>query len=86
MPANANHSTVSVLATATTVCRAFNITVTAFDQYGNIATAYQGSVTITSSDPGDADPINSYQFTTVPGRTTACTRSASCWQRAAVKL
>jgi hypothetical protein len=47
---------------STTAGSAFNVTVTAEDAYGNIATGYSGTVHFTSSDPQSVLPAN-YTFT-----------------------
>ena len=60
IPGTAKHITVSAPATAT-AGGAFDFTVTAFDNFGNVATGYAGTVTFTSSDGGDSTalPANS---------------------------
>jgi hypothetical protein len=47
---------VSTPTTAVTAGSAFQVTVTALDHYGNVATAYNGSVTLTSSDGQAVSP------------------------------
>jgi photosystem II stability/assembly factor-like uncharacterized protein len=43
----------------------FDVTLTALDPYGNVATSYRGSVTISTSDPtGTLPSAGSYTFTT----------------------
>ena len=39
----------------------FDVTVTAYDNYGNVATGYTGTITFTSSDPYAALP-GAYTF------------------------
>jgi hypothetical protein len=56
-PADADHFTISAPATAT-AGTAVNVTLTAFDHFGNVATGYAGTVHFTSTDgsaqlPGD---------------------------------
>src|SRR5262249_25412026 len=46
----------------------FDITVTAFDHFGNIATGYGGTVKLTSTDPTAATLVDSYTFTSGPGQ------------------
>ena len=46
----------------------FNITLTAMDQYRNLATGYNGTVQITSSIPAGSTLVGSYQFTTGPNQ------------------
>jgi hypothetical protein len=53
-PAAANYFTVTAPATATTGTR-FNITVKAFDRFGNPATGYTGTLNVTSTDPAAFD-------------------------------
>ena len=62
-PAAASRLTVAGLASPTTAGTAGNITVTAYDQYGNIATGYAGTIHFTSSDSQAVLPGN-YTFTT----------------------
>ncbi|MGC4013569.1 MAG: putative Ig domain-containing protein, partial [Luteolibacter sp.] len=57
-PAAANHYTVSAPANAT-AGTAFNVTVTALDQFNNTATGYAGTVHFTSSDSSAVLPANS---------------------------
>ena len=59
-PAAASSITVSAPATVT-AGRAFSVTVTAHDQFGNIATGYTGTVRFTTNDPGAGVvvPVNS---------------------------
>jgi streptogramin lyase len=45
---------------------AFNLTVTAKDKYGNVATGYRGTVHFTSTDPAAALPAD-YPFTSADG-------------------
>ena len=56
--AAATHFTVSAPSTAT-AGTAFNVTVTALDQYGNTATGYTGTVKFTSTDGAALLPANS---------------------------
>jgi hypothetical protein len=65
-PLAPNYFTVNTPATATTGSP-FDVTVTAFDRFGNIATGYAGSVKLTSSDPAAGLP-SSYTFTTGAGK------------------
>ncbi len=67
IPASANYFTVMAPANATTGS-AFNLTVTALDAYGNVATGYNGTVRLTSTDPTLAVSANNYAFTTGPGK------------------
>ena len=80
---------ISVVSTATTASRlavsglsggtagtASTFTVTAYDQYGNVATAYTGSVAFTSSDSQATLPAN-YTFTRDPGDAGVHTFSAT---------
>jgi hypothetical protein len=60
-PAAATHFAVSA-PSSVTVGTAFTITVTALDQFGNVATGYRGTVTFTSSDGSAVLPGN-YTFT-----------------------
>jgi hypothetical protein len=59
-PASANYFTVTAPASATTGA-AFNVTVTAYDRFGNVATGYTGTVGISSSDPA-ASSVTPYHF------------------------
>ena len=61
-PASAYSLTVSGLPNPETVGTAGNFTVTIYDQYGNVATGYTGTVKFASSDPKAALPAN-YKFT-----------------------
>ena len=69
-PAGAGSLVVSAYPLLTTAGAAHNFTVTAYDPYGNIATAYTGTVHFTSSDTqataGSGLPAN-YTFTTGAG-------------------
>jgi hypothetical protein len=67
IPSDASYFTVTAPAAATTGSP-FNVTVTAFDHFGNIATGYIGTVKLTSSDPAAADLVGSYTFTTGAGK------------------
>jgi hypothetical protein len=60
-PAAASSLTVSLPSTAT-AGSPFNFTVTAYDQYGNVATGYTGTIMFTSSD-GSASLPGNYMFT-----------------------
>jgi hypothetical protein len=66
-PSAANYFTVIAPAAATTGSP-FNVTVTAFDHFGNVATGYVGTVKLTSTDPAAAGLVNSYAFTTGAGK------------------
>ena len=59
-PANANFFTVTAPASVTTGVP-FNVTVNAFDGFGNVATGYTGTVAISSSDPA-ASSVTPYHF------------------------
>src|SRR5262249_37619231 len=61
-PAGASFFTVTAPPAATTGI-AFNITVKAFDRFGNPDTDYAGTISMTSSDPAAAMPVPSYTFT-----------------------
>ena len=50
-PASASTLTVTGFPSPTTAGAAHNVTVTAYDAYGNVATGYTGTVHFTSSDP-----------------------------------
>jgi hypothetical protein len=67
IPSDASYFTVATPATASTG-GPFNVTVTAFDHYGNVATGYTGTVKLSSSDAAAATLVNSYTFTTGPGK------------------
>ena len=62
-PAAAYSLTVTGLANPATAGTASNFTVTAYDQYGNVATGYSGTIHLTSSDSQSVVPGN-YTFTT----------------------
>ena len=62
-PAAANFLTVTGLANPATAGTASNFTVTAYDQYGNVATGYAGTIHFSSSDSQAVLPGN-YTFTT----------------------
>jgi len=62
-PASASQFVLSGLPSTATVGVAQSVTVTAEDPYGNVATAYTGTVHFTSSDPLATLPAN-YPFTT----------------------
>jgi uncharacterized delta-60 repeat protein len=64
-PADASYFTVSV-PTAATTGSPFDVTVTAFDHFGNVATGYTGTVKLMSTDP--AVNLGSYTFTTGAGK------------------
>ena len=53
---------------AATTGNLFDVTVTAFDHFGNIATAYSGTVKLTSTDPAAPTLMGSYTFTTGAGK------------------
>ncbi len=61
-PAAATTLAVSGFTTPTTAGAAHNVTVTAHDAFGNVATGYTGTVTFTSSDAQAVLPAN-YTFT-----------------------
>ena len=65
-PASASTLTVTGFPSPTTAGASHNVTVTAYDAYGNVATGYTGTVHFTSSDPqstaGSGLPAN-YTFT-----------------------
>src|SRR5260370_23605876 len=72
-PAAANHLSLSAPGSATAGV-AFNITVTAFDQFGNVATGFRGTVNFTSSDgtptlPSSSNLINGSRTFSVTLRT-----------------
>jgi hypothetical protein len=67
IPATANYFTVAAPAAAATG-RPFDVTVTAFDHFGNIATGYTGTIKLTSTDPAAATLVGSYTFTTGAGK------------------
>src|SRR4029077_21266252 len=54
--------------TAATTGSPFNVTVTAFDHFGNIATGYTGTINLTSTDPAAANLVAGYTFTTGAGK------------------
>jgi hypothetical protein len=66
-PAAATHFSVTAPATSTAGA-AFNVVVTAFDSFGNVATGYTGTVTFASTDSGASLPAN-YTFTAVDAGT-----------------
>ena len=80
-PVTANTSVVAVVAAAlqwaappTTTVGVdvpFDLVLTAVDQFGNVATAYNGQVRLTSSDPNavlaDGTPLNGSLYTFAPG-------------------
>ncbi len=57
-PAPATHFTVTGYPSPTTAGASHNVTVTAYDTYGNVATAYAGTVHFTSSDAQATLPAN----------------------------
>ncbi len=67
LPASVNYLTVTAPATATTGNTINNLTVTAYDQFGNIATGYAGTVQLTSTDSA-AVLGGAYTFTTGTGK------------------
>jgi hypothetical protein len=69
-PAAATHLILTVTSTTVTKDQPFDLTVTAYDAYGNVATGYRGTVHFTSSDtnPNVVLPAN-YAFTAVDGGT-----------------
>jgi N-acetylneuraminic acid mutarotase len=66
-PSDASYFTVTA-PTAATTGSPVNLTVTAFDHFGNIATGYTGTVKLTTSDPSAATLVGSYAFTTGAGK------------------
>jgi hypothetical protein len=66
-PSDPSYFTVTA-PTAATTGSPFNVTVTTFDQFGNIATGYASTVKLTSSNPLAATLVGSYMFTTGPGK------------------
>jgi hypothetical protein len=66
-PASASYFTVVAPASAATGSPV-DVTVTAFDPFGNIATGYTGTVKLTSTDPTAANLVNSYTFTSGAGK------------------
>jgi hypothetical protein len=73
-PAAASHLQVNGFASPTTAGVAHNFTVTALDAFGNTATGYTGTVTITSNDGQAVLPAN---FTFAAGNTGTHTFSAT---------
>jgi hypothetical protein len=65
-PGAANYFAVSGPASATTG-KPFDVTVTAFDHFGNVATGYTGAVNVTSTDPA-ATLAGKYAFTSGAGK------------------
>lgn len=61
LPGGASILQLSSLPSSSRAGSSFDITVTAFDGYGNVATGYQGTVTFSSSDGGAILPAN-YPF------------------------
>jgi sugar lactone lactonase YvrE len=66
IPSDASYFTVKAPAAAI-AGNSFNVTVTAYDHFGNIATGYTGTVKLASSDPA-LTLIGSYTFTTGLGK------------------
>jgi Domain of unknown function (DUF4465) len=66
IPASANYLTVTAPTTAITGSLISNLTVTAFDKYGNVATGYTGTVKLTGTDAA-AGLGGAYTFTTGSG-------------------
>ncbi len=62
LSSTATHLTVSGFTSPTTAGAPHNVTVTAYDAYGNVATGYTGTVHFTSSDAQATLPAN-YTFT-----------------------
>jgi hypothetical protein len=67
IPSDASYFTVTAPNAATTASP-FNVTVTAIDHFGNVATGYTGTIKLTSTDPGAASLVDGYTFTTGPGK------------------
>ena len=61
-PAAASYFAVSAPASATTGCP-FNVTVKAFDRFGNAAPGYTGTISVSSTDPAASVLVPSYTFT-----------------------
>jgi hypothetical protein len=53
-----------------------NLTITAQDQYGNIATSYSGTVQFTSTDPNAVFPLNNVTLTSGTGTFSATLKTA----------
>src|SRR5207237_2901569 len=66
-PSAANCSSLPAPAAATTG-GPFDVTVTAYDHLGNIATGYTGTVKLTSTGPASPTLIGSYTFTSGAGK------------------
>ncbi len=62
-PAVAHSFTVNGVPAETTAGTAYNVTVTAFDAYNNVATGYRGTVNLSSTDPNAVFSLSSYTFT-----------------------
>ncbi len=62
-PAAAHVFTVSGFAANPTAGTTYNVTVTAYDAYSNVATGYRGSVNLSSTDPNALLSPSSYTFT-----------------------
>ncbi len=67
VPASASYFIISAQAAATTG-KAINVTVKAYDRFGNLATGYAGTVKLTSTDPVAATLVSGYTFTTGAGK------------------
>ncbi len=63
-PAAAHSFTVTGFPTDPTAGTAYNVTVTAYDAYNNVATGYAGTVNLSSSDPNAIFSPAGYSFTT----------------------
>src|SRR6202040_1647971 len=66
-PASPSYFTVIAPATSTTGSPV-NVTLTAFDHFGNVATGYTGTVKLTSTDLAAANLVSGYTFTTGAGK------------------
>ena len=63
---NANHLTIAGYPASSIAGQTSSVTVTAYDDFNNIATGYRGTVHITSSDPNAAKPPD-YTFAATDG-------------------
>ncbi len=64
---------------AVTQSSAFNITVTAYDQYGNVATAYTGTVNLTATDPSSGISPNNTMLSSGTGTFTVVLNDLGTW-------
>jgi hypothetical protein len=67
VPSDARYFTVTAPPAATTG-NPFNVTVTAFDHFGNVATGYTGTVKLSSTDPAAPTLVSSYTFSAGIGK------------------